>query len=126
MALIRASVLKDFRSSALSTTDNGSAYQLGAFTTGRQFYAGLHLTCVTLGTTARVLAMSIQSATASGFAAPSTRAQFALSTVYGAETVSPVSSLSTEHTWWRAVWSLSTAASTGGQWKGLVWMGVPQ
>ncbi len=123
MALVQMSALKDFRATALSTTDNGTAFQMGAPTSGQKLYAGLHLTSASLGTTARMLAMLIQSATASGFGSPATRVTFTRSTVLGAEWGTPVGSLSTEHTWWRAQWTLSTAASTGGTWKGLAWMG---
>lgn len=124
MALVRAQALKDFRGTGLSTTDVTTAYQLGALTTGQQAYAAFHLTSASLGTTARVLVMTIQSATASGFGSPSTRFTFGLSTVIGGEWGTPVGALSTEHSWWRAVYTMSTAASTGGAWKGLVWMGI--
>lgn len=125
MALVRATALKDFRNTALSTTDLSTAYQLGALTTGQKVYAGLHLTSASLGTTARVLSMIVQSATVSGFGAPVSRATFVLSTVQGAEWAVPAGGLSTEHSWWRASWTLSTANnSTGGTWKGLVWMGI--
>lgn len=124
MALVRISALKDFRDTGLSTTDQTTAHQIGALTTGQKMYAGLHLTSASLGTTARMLVMSVQSATASGFGSPSTRAQFVLSTDKGAEWATPVGELSTEHSWWRAVWTLTTAVSTGGVWKGLVYMGI--
>lgn len=124
MALVRITALKDFRNTGLSTTDQTTAYQLGALTTGQKVYAGLHLTSASLGTTARMLVFSIQSATASGFGSPTTRAQFTRSTEHGAEWATPAGGLSTEHSWWRAVWTLSTAASTGGVWKGLVYMGI--
>ena len=124
MALVQISALKDFRNTGLSTTEVTTGYQIGAATTGQKFYAGLHLTSASLGTTARMLVMTIQSATASGFGSPSTRATFTLSTLPGAEWAAPVGSLSTEHTWWRASWTMSTTASTGGVWKGLAWMGI--
>ena len=124
MALVRVSALKDFRATALSTTDVTTGYQYGGLTSGQKFYAGLHLTSASLGTTARMLVMTIQSATASAFAAPTTRATFGLSTVIGSTWATPVGSLTTENLWWRGNWTLSTAASTGGVWKGLVYMGI--
>lgn len=126
MALVRATALKDFRVTGLSTTDVTTGYQIGALTTGQQLYAGLHLTSASLGTTARMFIMTIQSATASAFGAPSTRATFALSTVQGAEWAPPVGAISTEDTWWRATWTAATSVggSTGGAWKGLAWMGI--
>lgn len=122
--LVQATALKDFRATALSTTDVTTGYQLGAATTGQKVYGGLHLTSASLGTTARMLVMVIQSASASGFGTPASRITFSLSTASDGEWGTPVGSLSTEHTWWRASWTLSTAASTGGAWKGLVWMGI--
>lgn len=124
MALVRAIALKDFRTNGLSTTDVSTGVQVGGLTTGQKLYAGLHLTSASLGTTVRMLLMTIQSATSSGFSSPSTRAQFALSTAQGAEWAAPVGGLSTDHTFFRASWGLSTGSSTGGAWKGLVWMGV--
>lgn len=124
MALVRGTALKNFLDTALSTTDVSTGYQLGAATTGQKAYGALHLTEATLGTTARVLSMVIQSATASGFGSPANRITFTLSTARGAEYGTPVGALSTEHSWWRASWTLSTAASTGGTWKGLVEMGI--
>lgn len=123
MALVRVAPLKDFRGSALSTTDVSTGYQFGGLTSGQRAYAALHLTCASLGTTARVLAMTIQSATASGFGSPTTRFTFSLSTDEGAEWGTPVAAPSTENLWWRANWTLSTAASTGGTWRGLAYLG---
>ena len=124
MALVRVTVLKDFRGTSLSTTDVTTGYQLGPLTTGQKVYAALHLTSASLGTTARMLAMIIQSATASGFGTPATRVTFTRSTAQGAEWGTPAGSLSTEHSWFRASCTLSTAASTGGTWKGIVYMGI--
>lgn len=121
MALIRATPLKDFRATSLSTTDVTTGYQLGALTTGQKAYAALHLTSVSTG---RSLVMIIQSATASGFGSPATRFTFALSSARGSTWGTPVTGLSTEHKWWRGSWTLSTAASTAGTWTGLVYMGI--
>jgi len=123
MALVRITALKDFRTAALSTTDVTTGFNIGVPVSGQSLYAGMHLTSASLGTTSRVLAMSIQSASSSGFGAAVTRVNFSLSTMSGAEWATPVSSLSTDHPWWRASWALSTVASTGGTWKGLVWVG---
>ena len=125
MALVRISALKDFRAAALSTTDVSTGYNLGAPVAGQVLYGGLHVTNASLGTTARVLSMAIQSASSSAFGGVVTRVTFSLSTVLGAEWATPVSALSTDQQWWRANWTLSTVAgSTGGTWKGLIWMGL--
>lgn len=122
MALVRVTALKDFRTNALTTTDVSTGYQLGGLSTGQKAYAGLHL--LTPADTGRPLALIIQSATASGFGSPSTRFTFTLSSVGGGEWGTPVGNLSTDHKWWRANWTLSTAASTAGAPKGLVYMGI--
>lgn len=126
MALARMTALKDFRVTALSTTAVTTGYQLGALTTGQRLYMAMHLTSASLGTTARMLLMAIQSATASGFGAPTTQGSFLLSSAQGGEVIPPVSNLSTEHSWFRASWTLSTGVSTGGTWKGLVEVGIKQ
>lgn len=130
MAMIRAIALKDFRTNALSTTDNSTAFQLGAVTTGQNVYGAMHLTSA-YGSTDRVISMAIQSATASGFPTPVTRITFstaspqpAYSTVANGSWGQPAGNFSTDHTWWRASWIMSTTASTNGSWKGLVEMGI--
>lgn len=122
MPLVRIAALRSFLDTALSTTEAGTAYQLGAPSTGQKMYGVFHLT-EGFASTARVIAPVIQSATASGFGAPVTRATFSRSTSPGAEWATPVENLSTEHTWWRTLATMSTAASTGGSWKGLIGMG---
>lgn len=124
MALVRITALKDFRNTALSTTDVSTGFNLGTTSAvNNKIYAGLHLTSASLGTTARVLAMTLQSASSSGFGAQTAVASFALSTVQGAEWAVPVV-LSTDRPWYRASWVMSTTASTGGTWKGLTWVGI--
>lgn len=123
MALVQITALKDFRASALSTTANGTAFSTVPPESGQKFYAGLHLTSVSLGTTNRMFIGTVQAASSSGFASPTTLATFSLSTAVGAEWATPVSSLSTDRPWSRFTWTLSTAVTTGGTWKGLAWMG---
>lgn len=127
MSLIRAIALKDFRNTSLSTTDVSTGYSLGTTNdASKQFFTGMHLTSASLGTTARMLVMTVQNASSSGFGTITTMATYQLSTVAGGEWITPsaVGSLSTDKPWWRASWTLSTAVSTGGTWRGLVWMGT--
>ena len=124
MAMVRLTALKNFQTAGLSTTDVTTGYQLGALTTGQSVYGVFHLTSASLGTTARMFVPVIQSATASGFGSPSARITFSLSTAAGGEWGTPVGGLSTEHSWWRLSWTLTTAVSTGGVWKGLIGMGI--
>jgi hypothetical protein len=123
MALVGVTALKDFRTNGLSTSDVSTGVQLGPLTATQKLYAGLALTAASLGTTARMLLMSIQAASSSGFGAASTPTQFALSTAQGAEWGVPVP-VSTDLPWFRASWTLSTGSSTGGSWKGIVFAGI--
>lgn len=122
MAIVRVTALKDFRTNSLSTTDVSTGYQLGAPTTGQKLYMGMHL--ITAASTARPLVMTVQSATSSAFGAPTTRATFGLSSVKGAEWATPVLGISTEQSWFRLSWTLSTATSTAGAPQGLVYAGI--
>lgn len=114
MALIRAIPLKNF-TSALSTAGAGTAFQVGALTSGQYLYGGLHLTCGPAGS----LGMTIQSATASGFGTATTHIAFLLSSGRGSTWGTPVTNLSTENSWFRAKWTATTEPFTG-----LVYMGI--
>ena len=119
--LVRAVPLKDFRLTALSTTANGTAYDVGQLSSGQLLYGALHLTAISTG---RTLVMKIQSATSSGFTAATDRITFTLTTAVGSTWATPVGGLSTDPRFWRSAWTLSTAASTAGTWTGLTWMGI--
>lgn len=123
MAIVRSTPLKDFRVTALSTTGVGTAYQIGALTTGQKLYGKLTLTSA-FNSTTRVGIFTIQSATASAFAAPTTQIAFTCSTAKTAEYGTVATALSTEHSWFRAAWLMSTTATTNGTWKGLVEVGI--
>ena len=119
--LVRAVPLKDFRATALSTTASGTAFDVGQAASSQSVYGALHLTCASTG---RTLVMKIQSATSSGFTSATDRITFSASTFVGSTWAAPLTGLSTDPTFWRATWTLSTAASTAGTWKGLTWMGI--
>lgn len=123
MALVRITALKDFRATALSTTDVSTGAQLGGLSTGQLLYGALHLTAGSL-TTSRELAVAIQSATSSAFGSPVSRISFTLSTVAGSQWGTPIGNFSTDHSWFRASWTLSTANSTAGTWTGHIWAGI--
>ena len=120
--LVRAIPLKNFLVTAISTTANGTAFDLGQVSSSQSLYGALHL--MTAASTARALSMTIQSATSSGFTTPTTRITFTLSSARGSTWALPVSGLSTDPKFWRAAWTLSTAISTEGAPTGLVWMGI--
>ncbi len=121
MALVRVTPIKDFRATALSTTDLSTGYQLGALTTGQKLYGGLHL--MQAASTARPLVMTVQGATSSAFGSLTTALAFTLSSAIGGELLN-VGALSTELKWWRLRWLLATTASTAGSVKGLGYLGI--
>lgn len=122
MGVIRVTPLKDFRATALSTSVTGTAYSTQVPVSGQSVYGALHLT-QGYASTARMLVASIQSASSSGFGAVTSEIQFALSTDKGS-TWGTLASPSTDRPWRRSVMTMSTAASTGGSWKGMIFVGI--
>ncbi len=121
MAIVRVAALKDFRANALSTSQNATAYDLGPLTAAQKLVGLFHLTCT--NTTQRTLVATIQGASSSGFGVVSTGFTFGLSTAIGSTWPAPVT-ISTDLRYFRSAFVMSTAASTGGTWKGLVGMGI--
>ena len=125
MAILRAAALKDFRASALSTSvTTGVGYDLGPLTASQRLAGFFHLTGE-YNSTSRVLVAALQSATSSGFTTPTTRFTFGLSTAVGSTWPAPIA-VSTDHAYFRASLTMSTAApaTTGGTWAGLIGMGI--
>lgn len=120
MSLIRAIPLKDFLSNSLSTSGTGTAFNLGTLSSGQYLYSAMHLTAVSTG---RSLVMKVQAASSSGFGSPTDLKTFALTSARGSTWGSRVT-VSTDLPWFRASWTLSTAASTAGSWTGLVYVGI--
>lgn len=124
MALVRAIPLMDFRTAALSTTAVSTGYSFPPSTGVAQLvYGALHLSSGLVSTT-RILSMVIQSASSSGFGAATARITFTLSTGAPDAQWGTPAAVSTDQPWWRASWTLSTATSTAGTWKGLVHFGL--
>lgn len=123
--LVRAVPLCDFLTNALSTTAASTAYSTEFPVSGQRVFGGFHLTSYysSAGSTARVLAVTIQSASSSGFGAATTEIIFTLTSSEGS-TWGYQSAPSTDREWRRAMLTMSTAASTQGTWKGLVWAGI--
>ena len=121
MALVRVTPIKDFRATALSTTDVSTGYNLGALTSGQKLYGGLHLTQA--ASTDRPLVMTAQGATSSAFGTATTAFAFLLSSARGGE-MQNYTATSTELKWWRLRWLLATTASTAGSIKGLGYLGI--
>lgn len=127
MALVRAIPLMDFRATALSTTGVSTGYSFPPSTStgatqAQLVYGGLHLSSGFASTT-RIMSMVIQSASSSGFTAATARITFTLSTATPNAQWGTPAAQSTDQPWWRASWTLSTATTTSGTWKGLVHFG---
>ena len=120
--LIRATPLKDFLTTALSTTAVGTAYSTIAPEAGQRVYAGWHLTSASAASTARVLVVTVQSASSSGFSPLTTEISFALTSSEGSSW--GYATPSTDRPWRRALLTMTTAASTANTWRGLVWAGI--
>jgi len=120
MAIVRVAALKDFRTNALSTSYVSTGYNLGPLTAAQRLVGFFHLTCSSTG---RTLVATIQDSSSSGFTTLSTAFTFGLSSEIGSTWPAPVA-MSTDRQWFRATWTMSTAASTGGSWKGLMGMGI--
>ena len=100
----------------------GEVFQVSTGDTASKAYAGLHL----LGSTAAATAwtMSIQSATACAFAAPTTRFAFTAQTCNGAQFMAPIahpSAASTDNLFWRA--KVNPAATTDFR-LGVIWLSI--
>lgn len=125
MALVRVVALKNFLSTsaplACSTNAAVTAYSTVGPNAGERLYAGLHLTAAS---TAATFAMTIQSASSSGFSVKTTEVVFTLSSTPASSwaTVAPGAALSTDRPWRRANWTISTSGGTA-TWNGLVWVG---
>lgn len=121
----RAWVLDNSLTNTLSTSvalvTNGTAYQYAAVSTCEALYAGFHMTALTTGTGVSVTAV-IQSASSSGFATPSARASFSAQSCKASQWFAPIdyNSLSTNHTYWRVQYTLSTGATANA----LTWMSI--
>lgn len=128
MALVRAIPLVNALASALSTTDVSTGYNFPPSTSTslaspQLVYGALHISSG-FGSTARVMSLAIQSASSSGFpAGVANRITFTLTTSEGAQWGAGVA-VSTDQPWWRASWTMSTVASTGGTWKFLTHFGL--
>ena len=124
MALVRAIPLKDFRATALSTTQNTAAasYTTQFPASGDSLYTWMHLTSVGAGTTTRLLVATVQAASSSGFSPITTEATFSLTSSEGS-TWQRIASPSTDRQWRRAVLTMSTGTSTAHSWKGLINIG---
>jgi len=88
------------------TTDgNGSAYELGALSSGQYLYAALHVTSASGDS----LVVKIQSDSAEGFASPTDRVTFTTVTGATAEWATRIdgSSNPITDTWWRATWDVT-------------------
>ena len=98
--------LSNTLATAKSTTANGTAFDLGVVSSCQRLIGVLHVTQVS----ARSI-FTIQSATSSGFTAPTTRITFTETTAIRGELPTPVSGPIADHNFWRASWTFSSSGS---------------
>lgn len=130
-AVAKAIALKDFTQTALSSgTNNGTIFSFNPVTTCQALYAGLHVTALStaIGTAISALIQSASSSGAGFTAAATNRITFSvLSCKDGVwATPIPASGLSTDETFWRVQFTLSTGTSTGASANGVAWMAIQQ
>ena len=105
----------------ISATFNGEAFAVStASSTERMAYGGIFLTSSVGGVP---WTMSIQSATACAFAAPTTRFTFAAQTCSGAQMAVPIDQPNAGSTWEQFYRAVCTAATTTDSRLGLIWVG---
>lgn len=105
-----------------SSCGTGEVFQVSTGDAASKAYGGLHL----LGSTsvAQAWTMSIESATACAFAAPTTRFAFTAQTCNGGQFKAPIahpSAASTDNLFWRA--SVNPAATTDFR-LGVIWLSI--
>lgn len=122
MALVRAVPLLSFLDTARSTSHAGTAYSTELPTSAQALYAGWHLTSALATSTSRVIVVTVQSASSSGFGTLTTEISFSLTSGEGSSWAR-YASPSTDQPWRRANLVMTTAASTDNTWKGIVWAG---
>lgn len=124
--LLRAVVLQDFTSAALSSgTTNGSFVQMPTVSTCEALYAGLHVTGVSTGLATSVTVL-VQQASSSNGGGATTRGTFSAASCRQAQYLTPVksNSLSTDQPFWRATFTVSTGGSSGATANGIAWMSL--
>jgi hypothetical protein len=111
--VINGTILK---AGSVSTSANGTAYQVGAVTATQKIYAVLHVTANS-GNANRKLDVTIQSAEEPTFNSPTTRLTFTqVADFNGAEYATPILGDgiggAITDTWWRAVWARTGTSGT--------------
>ena len=122
MAIVRAIPLKDATATALTSCGVGTAFDLGAVTAGESLYAGLHL----LSSSTGAITFRIQGSSSSGFGVGkfTSHVSFSAQSSIGGQWATPVSTgtiTSTEQSFWRTEWTLTTSGDT---YKALPWMSI--
>jgi hypothetical protein len=106
----------------LSEVTTGAVYAIdySVGSSARYCYAGMHLLSTVNGV---AWTMTVQSATACAFAAPTTRFTFAAQSCRGAQIAAPLAfpTASTEAVYWRAI---ASPASTTDYRLGVIWLGI--
>jgi hypothetical protein len=105
--------------STVSSSGNGTAYNLGQVSASQKLYAGIHVLSVS-GTGTPTITGKIQSDNLEGFGSPTDRITFAAKTAIGSEWATPVSGAITDG-WWRFNYTIS---GTNPSFLVLVVMGI--
>lgn len=114
MAIARVTPIKNATGTAVSTCDNGTAYDIGGVYAGKSLYAALHILS---SSTAGGIKVRIQGSSSSGFGGGkfTCHVEFTSASCRVAEWATPLTTAnvtSTHRKFWRANWDPSTS---GGQ-----------
>jgi hypothetical protein len=103
--LVRGTLMKN---ATVTTTGNGTVFQLGAVPAGQKMYAALHVLQGVAGTSP-TLDLKLQSAALVGFGSPTDRITFTQKTSSGALWGTPVAGSITDQ-FWRFTWTIGGTA----------------
>lgn len=102
----------------LSTTADGTAFNLGAASSSQYLYAAMHV--LSASGSSPTLDVTIESDTAEAFASPVTQITFSQATAAGTQWATRVAGAITD-TWWRASW---TVGGTTPSFDAVIVMGI--
>jgi len=129
--LVQATAAANALVTAWSTDSTGGTVipiSTAGWDTGEKLYAGLHVTAMSTTNAGTTLAVAVQQASSSGAgftAAAVSRITFTtLSCSHASAWATPITTHSTDQPFWRALITMTCAATTGPTANGLVWLSM--
>lgn len=107
--LIRGTLIAN--KTGITTTGNGTGFQLGAVLAAQKVYGALHVLSIA-GTSTPTITALLQSSVDNTFAAPTTRLSFTAATAVGAQFLSAAGAITDQ--WWRISYTISGSSPVFG------------